>query len=143
MGRPVRRIHTTMIRDVSPDLPSSSNQGFNLPSLETDWKVIRSPCSRMLFVKAKFEFLQPFDLLIAIVLSTLLADDILNDDAAILMELITSISVVFACVKCDEIFALELSSKGPLHIYWIDSLCSRCHFGFRRFVVSETGAYSF
>lgn len=79
-------------------------------TLETDREVLSGPSRRVFVIKAKFELLQPLNLLIAVILSFLRADNILDKDAASLVELISPIAVNDVGVKVNQVLGLELSS---------------------------------
>lgn len=74
------------------------------------------PGGFIILIEAKLEVLQPLDLLVTIVLCTLGADDILDHDASILMELITPVTVVTR-LKMYQVDVVVL---------WLLALGSRC-----------------
>lgn len=64
--------------------------------------MFRSPGTFILFIEAQLEVLEPLDLLVAVVLCLFWADDVLDHDAAVLVELIAPVAVV-AVAEVDEI----------------------------------------
>lgn len=54
------------------------------------------PSALVVFIEPKLKLLQPFNLLVAVVLCSLGADDVLEHDAAILVELIPPVAVLLA-----------------------------------------------
>lgn len=61
-----------------------------------------SPGTFVILVKAQFEVLQPLDLLVAVVFRLFRADDVLDNDAAVFVELIAPVAVV-AVAEVDQI----------------------------------------
>src|SRR4051812_13878496 len=83
-------------------------------TLEADRKVLGCPGTGILFVESKFEVLQPLDLFVAVVLGTFRGDDILDQDTAILVELIAPITVDCIFVESNQVFRLEASGNCAL-----------------------------
>lgn len=101
MGRPVPEVHA---------------------ALEADWEVVFIPGFRVLLVEAEVEVLQPLNLLVAVVLGTLWADDVFDYNAAVLVELIAPVTVDCVLIKGNQILGLETSREGAVTL----GFCLRC-----------------
>ena len=69
--------------------------------------MVSRPCLGVLLVEAKIKVVQPLDLLLGVVCSLLLGDDVLDHDTAILVELVPPVVVDLVLVERHQIFGLD------------------------------------
>lgn len=88
-----------------------SEDWVNLPSLEANGQMIRSPSALVIFVKSELKVLKPLDLLLLVVFSALWADNILDHHTTVLVELVAPVTIVSGS-ESDEVGAAEVWSLG-------------------------------
>lgn len=88
-----------------------SEDRVNLPSLEANGQMIRSPSALVIFVKSELKVLKPLDLLLLIVFSSLRADNILDHDTTVLVELVAPVTIVSGS-ECDQVGTAKVWSLG-------------------------------
>jgi hypothetical protein len=77
--------------------------GDYVPALETDWQMVCSPGLWVILIETQLEVMKPFQLLLSVVLSTLLADNVFDQDAAVLVELVSPVPIRPCSFEIDKV----------------------------------------
>ncbi|KAI3478210.1 hypothetical protein L1887_59883 [Cichorium endivia] len=77
-------------------------------------EVVGGPGGRVILVKAQLEVLEPLDLLVGVVLGTLGRDDVLDDHATVLVELVAPVAVHGVLVEADQVLGLEARTESAI-----------------------------
>lgn len=82
-----------------------------LPALEVAREVLSSPSTLIFLIEPELKLLKPFDLLFAVVCCSIGTYDSLDDDAAVLMKLISPVPIHLRG-KINEIVCIERHWRG-------------------------------
>lgn len=108
MRRPVGVVHAAEPSQNSGQEPRGSTCQVRSPSFKAHGEMIGVPGALIIFIKSQLELFQPFDLLLGVICSLFLADDIFDQDTTQFVKLVAPISIVRLLKREETLGGFEL-----------------------------------